>query len=106
MIYYPGLILKMTDDPFELTPEIKILKCTSKSEEVKGSFMNNEKDSAEKEEKDNTKKPAPFDDEDGYYKITIGDHLLYRYEILKILGKGSFAQVVSCMDHKYLLETG
>lgn len=40
------------------------------------------------------KKTSPFDDEDGYYKITIGDHLLYRYEIVKVLGKGSFAQVV------------
>ena len=25
---------------------------------------------------------------------------MYRYEITKILGKGSFAQVVSCFDHK------
>jgi hypothetical protein len=32
-----------------------------------------------------------LDDEDGYYNVVIGDHLMYRYEILKILGKGSFA---------------
>jgi len=32
-----------------------------------------------------------LDDEEGYYNVLIGDHLLYRYEILKILGKGSFA---------------
>ncbi len=26
---------------------------------------------------------------------------MYRYEIIKILGKGSFAQVVCCKDHKF-----
>ena len=25
---------------------------------------------------------------------------MYRYEVLKVLGKGSFAQVVCCKDHK------
>jgi hypothetical protein len=32
-----------------------------------------------------------IDDEEGYYIIKEGDHLNYRYEILKVLGKGSFA---------------
>lgn len=32
-----------------------------------------------------------FDDEEGYYNVILGDHLIFRYEILKILGKGSFA---------------
>jgi hypothetical protein len=32
-----------------------------------------------------------LDDEEGYYNVMIGDHLMYRYEITKILGKGSFA---------------
>ena len=41
-----------------------------------------------------------FDDEEGYYNVLLNDHLHYRYEILKILGKGSFAQVVSSIDHK------
>ena len=31
--------------------------------------------------------------------MTPHSHLLYRFELLKVLGKGSFAQVVSCFDH-------
>jgi dual specificity tyrosine-phosphorylation-regulated kinase 2/3/4 len=32
--------------------------------------------------------------------VNIGDHILYRFEVQKVLGKGSFAQVVSAFDHK------
>lgn len=32
-----------------------------------------------------------MDDEENYYNVLLGDHLIYRYEVLKILGKGSFA---------------
>lgn len=41
-----------------------------------------------------------YDDEKGDYNIVNGDHLLYRYEIIDILGKGSFGQVARCIDHK------
>lgn len=41
-----------------------------------------------------------YDDERGDYKIISGDHLAYRYEIVDILGKGSFGQVARCVDHK------
>ena len=29
----------------------------------------------------------------------VGDHLAYRYEILKYLGRGSFGEVVQALDH-------
>ncbi|XP_068598349.1 dual specificity tyrosine-phosphorylation-regulated kinase 3 isoform X1 [Brachionichthys hirsutus] len=41
-----------------------------------------------------------YDDEQGGYVHVPHDHLAYRYEFLKIIGKGSFGQVAKVYDHK------
>ena len=41
-----------------------------------------------------------FDDERGDYKVEMLDHIAYRYEVLKVLGSGSFGQVLLVKDHK------
>lgn len=41
-----------------------------------------------------------YDDDKARYKCVKNDHISYRYEVLKGLGKGSFGDVVKCYDHK------
>ena len=41
-----------------------------------------------------------YDDEEGDYKIVLKDHIDFRYETIKLLGQGSFGQVLECYDHK------
>ncbi|KAM3584810.1 serine/threonine protein kinase, CMGC, dual-specificity [Umbelopsis sp. WA50703] len=41
-----------------------------------------------------------YDDDRGDYRVVNQDHLAYRYEILEIMGKGSFGQVLKCFDHR------
>lgn len=42
-----------------------------------------------------------FDDSDGNYIIRPNEQIEFRYEILLVLGTGSFGNVVLCSDHKY-----
>jgi len=41
-----------------------------------------------------------YDDDNGSYNKIIHDHIAYRYEILEVIGKGSFGQVVRALDYK------
>ncbi|OMJ66215.1 hypothetical protein SteCoe_37026 [Stentor coeruleus] len=45
-------------------------------------------------------KDPEFDDPNGDYKILIKDHIAFRYEIIALIGKGSFGQVLEVYDHK------
>lgn len=40
-----------------------------------------------------------FDNKHGDYIVCKNDHIKYRYQILDILGRGSFSLVVKCKDH-------
>ena len=39
------------------------------------------------------------DTDKGEYQCQMQDHIAYRYEIVKLLGRGSFGQVYRCVDH-------
>lgn len=42
-----------------------------------------------------------FTDRNGVYKALAGDHLGFRYEILEMIGKGTFGHVYKCFDYKH-----
>ncbi|OHS94968.1 Dual specificity tyrosine-phosphorylation-regulated kinase 4 [Tritrichomonas foetus] len=41
-----------------------------------------------------------FDTKNHAYKVSVGDHLAYRFEVLNTFGSGAFGQVVRAFDHK------
>ena len=50
------------------------------------------------------KNHGKLEEEDGAYKAFNGDQIAFRYEILQLLGKGSFGKVFKCFDHKRNME--
>jgi len=48
----------------------------------------------------NLDRKTGYDDNQNDYNTYVGEHINYRYEILDILGKGSFGQALKCADHK------
>lgn len=55
---------------------------------------------SDKGEKETYNHNYGYDDDKGDYKIVMGDHIGYRYEIVEFLGKGSFGTALRCIDHK------
>jgi len=49
---------------------------------------------------DNLSHNHGYDDDNGSYIKVLHDHIAYRYEILEVIGKGSFGQVIKALDHK------
>lgn len=41
-----------------------------------------------------------YDDERGDYVVVLHDHMAYRYEVLSVMGRGSFGQVLKVHDFK------
>ena len=48
----------------------------------------------------NKKANCGYDDEMGHYNLTMHDHIAFRYEILNLIGQGSFGRVLTVLDHK------
>lgn len=64
-------------------------------------FTGNCKENKVKADLKDTRNNYNFDDKMGNFKVILGDHIKYRYEIKEILGKGAFGTVVSVIDHSY-----
>lgn len=64
-------------------------------------FAGQRKDVKVKADLKNAKSNYGFDDRNLNYRILLGDHIKYRYEIKSVLGKGAFGCVVSVTDHSF-----
>lgn len=73
------------------------------TESTNGINHSNSKSGSDREGKENKEQfnhNYGYDDDNGDYKIIVGDHIGYRYEIVEFLGKGSFGTALRCIDHK------
>lgn len=78
-------------------------KVDQKTKNKDGIEPNNSSPSSEKEGKEPEgvyNHNYGYDDDKGDYKMVIGDHIGYRYQIVEFLGKGSFGTALRCIDHK------
>ena len=91
-IYFAGSI------PKRQLEDLEILK--SVNEERKAIFKEKRENADQSNSNGEYQGNPIFDNYEGYFRVQVGEHIGYRYEIMKVLGKGSFAQVVQCKDHK------
>jgi dual specificity tyrosine-phosphorylation-regulated kinase 2/3/4 len=57
-------------------------------------------DSCKVHPKEDSAHNGGYDDENGSYHKVLHDQIGYRYEILEVIGRGSFGQVIRALDHK------
>lgn len=48
----------------------------------------------------NTEHNSGYDDDQGDYKVVMGDHIAFRWEVKEFLGQGSFGIALKCYDWK------
>ena len=93
-IYFAGLIPQRTEENMEIMRTVNAER-TLTFQQQKAQGEDTQNDTTNGEYQGN----PIFDNYEGYYRVAMGDHIAYRYEVMKVLGKGSFAQVVQCRDH-------
>lgn len=99
MVYYLGVNRNEKVD--EKRDKIKQTEIKEASKDKEGSSNSDDKgNSAQKEKEGVFNQNHGYDDEKGDYKIIVGDHIGYRYQIVEFLGKGSFGTAIRCIDHK------
>jgi len=87
IIHFAGTIPQRTEEQLESLKEVNI-------ERVRA-FNEKKAEDAQNDTQNGEYQGNPvFDNYEGYYKVQMGEHIAYRYEVMKVLGKGSFAQVV------------
>jgi dual specificity tyrosine-phosphorylation-regulated kinase 2/3/4 len=62
-------------------------------------YLNTNKKRADQDDVEGKTFNHGYDTEDGEYLYEANDHINYRYEIIKRLGKGAFGVVLKCIDH-------